>query len=1030
MDAMAGGDIDTGVAKNVTYQTGTDATGDVIFLPTDAAGTPGQLNSEVLSKLGLPTSMIPKRTESLAGYAIKEAGPHQVCFVVTVGEIKTEELLKQNLTAALIDSRLAHASVMWFPLMGTGAGGLRLEISLDITMAALRDTGWLARTGVEIIVARPPNALSAADPQRESTPANDPESEVDVKPPADETTKDIPLSDGVGGALEFAAALREGSRKHRDPISTSLLFFALAESQMDRAPRSLAKDRAASLFSGAVHALAGRRFRDAWNRYFSPVEDKGVLGFLPPLLASGHTTNVGIVLNQAARNARNLKHHSVEVDDLIISLLSLPSGHYKDSLETMGVSMSELLQEYRDALTGQIGKNLLNDVAAESDQLGYDSYADAIRDFLTDAATPPPLSISIQAPWGAGKSSLMRQIRNKLDPREAREKYKFRESANQRDRLKLSDVLAFLDQKQGIETHEISSKGLWTVWFNAWKYDTSQQVWAGLVDSIVSQISARLRPIDRELFLLRLQLARIDDGIVRRKIYDRVVTIWWAKARAWVLAGAVVIASVFGVHKAAEPLIDPALIKLIAWSQLAPIVVLALYLVKSYFASRERTQAEPASFSLAEYLSVPDYTQTLGTIHHIHEDLIRVLSLTPRHANEPPAPIVIFIDDLDRCSPSKVASVVEGVSMFLASEDYRCMFVIGMDPQMIAAALEEAHAKVREQLPRYERTVPLGWRFMDKFIQLPFTIPPSNADALKSYVNWLSGATPIDSTQEIPPDVVPSSMVIPHAPTPPPEDSQDGSPIARQPRDDQKGDTSATVRTFKESRDVGAIIREAANSTSGNPREIKRLANIARLYLGLRNSRRLRDPSWRSPNISQYARWIVVTLRWPDMMRWLLWGADEATWNAERSVVKLPVRRLQFLESEASSAQTPEAWTVALVKILKVPGSKESDWPATQSCLSFSTLKCRWLRMSGSPMRLRLISTRLWLFHSLDCLPVSLAPIVRLAPAWRGEARRLSVPAHVQANAESEPTTISILARLGTWPCGDSASTPVARARV
>lgn len=69
---------------------------------------------------------------------------------------------------------------------------------------------------------------------------------------------------------------------------------------------------------------------------------------------------------------------------------------------------------------------------------------------------------------------------------------------------------------------------------------------------------------------------------------------------------------------------------------------------------------------------------------------------------------MIFSDDLDRCSPGKVSSVVEGVSMLLATDEYSCMFVIGMDPQMVAAALEKAHEDVREKLPSYERAVPLG----------------------------------------------------------------------------------------------------------------------------------------------------------------------------------------------------------------------------------------------------------------------------------------------------------------------------------
>ena len=50
------------------------------------------------------------------------------------------------------------------------------------------------------------------------------------------------------------------------------------------------------------------------------------------------------------------------------------------------------------------------------DSLGYSDYAHAIYRFLTHPQTRPPLTISIQAPWGGGKSSLMRMIQNELDP--------------------------------------------------------------------------------------------------------------------------------------------------------------------------------------------------------------------------------------------------------------------------------------------------------------------------------------------------------------------------------------------------------------------------------------------------------------------------------------------------------------------------------------------------------------------------------------------------------------------------------------
>ena len=35
--------------------------------------------------------------------------------------------------------------------------------------------------------------------------------------------------------------------------------------------------------------------------------------------------------------------------------------------------------------------------------------------------------------------------------------------------------------------------------------------------------------------------------MIRKRIYDRVITIWWAKVRAWVLAGTTATLALFGL---------------------------------------------------------------------------------------------------------------------------------------------------------------------------------------------------------------------------------------------------------------------------------------------------------------------------------------------------------------------------------------------------------------------------------------------------------------------------------------------------
>lgn len=88
-----------------------------------------------------------------------------------------------------------------------------------------------------------------------------------------------------------------------------------------------------------------------------------------------------------------------------------------------------------------------------------------------------------------------------------------------------------------------------------------------------------------------------------------------------------------------------------------------------------------ADISISKYLRVPDYNAKLGFVHFAEEDLQRVLDLITK-------PIVIFIDDLDRCSPDKVAALTEAINLFLAGEFKNCIFVLGMDSEIIAASLE------------------------------------------------------------------------------------------------------------------------------------------------------------------------------------------------------------------------------------------------------------------------------------------------------------------------------------------------------
>ena len=57
-----------------------------------------------------------------------------------------------------------------------------------------------------------------------------------------------------------------------------------------------------------------------------------------------------------------------------------------------------------------VGGAGVRDVATDRDDLGFEPYVKCLAAFLTHVDTKPPLTVSIEGPWGCGKSSFMLQV--------------------------------------------------------------------------------------------------------------------------------------------------------------------------------------------------------------------------------------------------------------------------------------------------------------------------------------------------------------------------------------------------------------------------------------------------------------------------------------------------------------------------------------------------------------------------------------------------------------------------------------------
>jgi|GEM_PF-5182520 len=505
------------------------------------------------------------------------------------------------------------------------------------------------------------------------------------------------------------------------------------------------------------------------------------------------------------------------------------------------------------------------------DQLDYGLYGRAIKEFVEHPDTRPPLVIGLQGPWGQGKTSLMRIAQSRLD---SGHPDLLAHQAQQLPQLEGPSQMTFRSLRDSldgdIKIDATESAEIRSVWFNPWKYQSSEALWAGLAHAILTQLPARLSRAERELFWLRLQLQRIDAAAVRRDIhrliFDRLVP-WLIGAVAVAVAVALVllVAGAGAAVGALGGLLSGAGIGAAAWLTVS-----------------KRALDRKLEGNYLRYVRQPDYAEKLGYLHHVEEDVrgaLRLLAPADR-------PTVIFIDDLDRCSATKISEVLEAINLFLSGEYPNCIFVLGIDAQVVASAMETVHRQAlgQDEGAKDDLKGNLGWRFLDKFIQLSFVMPRLSEQQQAAYLSSLIGSDngPRVEIYEGDRDLREEAESIRRRLASGQLKAEDAAKQVGQLGADPGGPDAAEVRKIAEdvialgARDFSDSDPEAVNALrrrlshlSDNPRTIKRAVNLYRFYRFVAWAREASSSDLEAADPELIAGWTVLAARWPQVVHWL-----------------------------------------------------------------------------------------------------------------------------------------------------------------
>jgi hypothetical protein len=344
---------------------------------------------------------------------------------------------------------------------------------------------------------------------------------------------------------------------------------------------------------------------------------------------------------------------------------------------------------------------------------------------------------------------------------------------------------------------------------------------------------------------------------------------------------------------------------------------------------------------LGEYIEVPDYSSKSLFISAAKDIQLTIESIPEKYR-----PMVLFIDDLDRCFPDRVSSVVEAMNLFLGGGFLSdCVFVIGMDVEMVAAALKKSYSQLIDTGQNYSSSTDIGSLFLEKFVQLPFAIPPLEEADMANYVNNLFLR---DNLQERNPTKIEEAakeirsndeLISPVTEKYNLNDDKGKAYLQNQKEQNQTLETlNAMIDKYtEEDPEIQEMISREVKQFLDNPRDVKRLMNVFRFQYFILLARKTKGMA--TPTKEQLIRWVILSLKWPDFARLLQFGSGGGSNMLEsgKSTTRSGYLLMQ-LENFGRICKDQNEWESRLTSDLRLEPSSAS-WLNDQDLRNFFILE-------------------------------------------------------------------------------------------
>lgn len=534
-----------------------------------------------------------------------------------------------------------------------------------------------------------------------------------------------------------------------------------------------------------------------------------------------------------------------------------------------------------------IGTGVASDLPTLEDRLGQGRLVRGLCAFLRSERTKTPLTLSIEARWGAGKSSFMLQLKAALPKTEFA-----------------------------------------TVWFNPWRHEKNEELWAAFALCLAGQLRSQMGLFWR----IGARARYLFTGLNRDEAILGLHPVIW-KMIGWLFA---VVLGVLALNRGytvdqLKAIVHGDFSLLKGLKHLVGFTGGSLAVAFSAIEFANSCFGRPAVIAdIKRHLDRPDYASYTTFLERFHRDFRRLLR---SYAGE--RKIVVFIDDLDRCDVPRAAELVQGINLLMsgaepesvsvdtnsasAVREPRLIFILGIDRAKVAAGIAVKHEKLLPYLyaerfsrgpevaevnggaqagshsdsakedgelqaqagpslaevnrvTQIEAGLEYGYEYLEKFIQIPFRLPRPGPERLADYIGDLIQCPAPGAKPAVTP-VRADDMVTPAGTPPVPgsesERSDSASPTVLVTQ--ENGRPAPLDRERTEPLPLPTEIDEhwmrgpallAAPLFDYNPRRLKQFVALLRLTAYLfRGDESAMD----GRTLRQLGKFLAATMKWPHL---------------------------------------------------------------------------------------------------------------------------------------------------------------------